>query len=50
MILQIHDELIFDVLEDELGTAEAIVEEGMQHAMQLQGAAHCQGELRQDVV
>lgn len=36
MILQIHDELIFDVCEDEIEQMKAIVEEGMQQAMQLQ--------------
>ena len=35
MILQIHDELIFDVWEDELEQMRTIVEEGMQHAMKL---------------
>lgn len=35
MILQIHDELIFDVWEDELEQMKSIVEEGMQQAMKL---------------
>ena len=35
MILQIHDELIFDVWEEELEQMKTIVEEGMQHAMKL---------------
>ena len=35
MILQIHDELIFDVWEEELEQMRTIVEEGMQHAMKL---------------
>lgn len=35
MILQIHDELIFDVWEDEIDIMKQIIEEGMQHAMQL---------------
>ena len=35
VILQIHDELIFDVWEDELEQMRTIVEEGMQHAMKL---------------
>lgn len=35
MILQIHDELIFDVWKDELDVMKNIVEEGMQKAMQL---------------
>lgn len=35
MILQIHDELIFDVWEEELEQMRSIVEEGMQHAMKL---------------
>ena len=35
MILQIHDELIFDVWEDELEQMKSIVEEGMQQAMTL---------------
>ena len=35
MILQIHDELIFDVCDDELDTMKDIVEQGMQQAMQL---------------
>ena len=35
MILQIHDELIFDVWEDEIDIMKQIIEEGMQQAMQL---------------
>ena len=35
MILQVHDELIFDVWEEELEQMRTIVEEGMQHAMKL---------------
>lgn len=35
MILQIHDELIFDVWEDELEKMKTIVEDGMQHVMKL---------------
>lgn len=35
MILQIHDELIFDVCNDELDIMKKIVEEGMQNAMTL---------------
>lgn len=35
MILQIHDELIFDVEKDEIEQMKQIVEEGMQQAMQL---------------
>ena len=35
MILQIHDELIFDVWEEELEQMRTIVEEGMQNAMKL---------------
>ena len=35
MILQIHDELIFDVLESEKEIMTQIVEEGMQNAIQL---------------
>ena len=35
MILQIHDELIFDVLEEEREIMLKIVEEGMQNVMQL---------------
>ncbi|MEG1474333.1 MAG: DNA polymerase I [Longicatena sp.] len=35
MILQIHDELIFDVCLDELEQMKQIVEDGMQHAMQI---------------
>ncbi len=35
MILQIHDELIFDVCEDEIELMKTIIEEGMQHAMEL---------------
>ena len=35
MILQIHDELIFDVCDDELDTMKDIVEQGMQQAMRL---------------
>ena len=35
MILQIHDELIFDVCEDEIEIMKKIVEEGMQNAMKL---------------
>lgn len=36
MILQIHDELIFDVCKDEIEMMKDIVETGMQQAMQLQ--------------
>ena len=35
MILQIHDELIFDVCEEEIDIMKKIVEEGMQNAMKL---------------
>lgn len=35
MILQIHDELIFDVCNDEVDVMKKIVEEGMQNAMSL---------------
>lgn len=35
MILQIHDELIFDVWEDEIDIMKQIIEEGMQQAMKL---------------
>ncbi|MEG0737421.1 MAG: DNA polymerase [Longicatena sp.] len=35
MILQIHDELIFDVCEDEIEIMKEIVESGMQNAMEL---------------
>ena len=35
MILQIHDELIFDVCEDEIDKMTQIVEEGMQNVMKL---------------
>lgn len=33
MILQIHDELIFDVAEDEIDAMKQLIEDGMQHAM-----------------
>lgn len=33
MILQIHDELIFDVVEDEIDAMKRLIEDGMQHAM-----------------
>lgn len=36
MILQIHDELIFDVCNDEIDQMKALIEDGMQHAMKLQ--------------
>lgn len=36
MILQIHDELIFDVCNDEIAQMKALIEDGMQHAMELQ--------------
>ena len=35
MILQVHDELIFDVPEDEVNLMKQIIEEGMTHAMTL---------------
>lgn len=35
MILQIHDELIFDVCKDEVDVMKMIIEEGMQKAMEL---------------
>ena len=35
MILQIHDELIFEVLDEEMHTMKEIVENGMQQAMKL---------------
>lgn len=35
MILQIHDELIFDVVEEEMEKMKQIVEEGMQNVMEL---------------
>ena len=38
MILQVHDELIFDVPENEIDTAKKIITEGMQRAMLLPNA------------
>ena len=35
MILQVHDELIFDVPEDEVNLMKQIIEDGMTHAMAL---------------
>ena len=35
MILQVHDELIFDALPSELDALCAIIQEGMEHAMEL---------------
>ncbi len=35
MILQVHDELIFDVPKDEIEVMKQIIEEGMTHAMEL---------------
>ena len=35
MILQIHDELIFDVCEDEIELMKELVEDGMQNIMKL---------------
>ena len=35
MILQVHDELIFEVPEDEIETMKAIITDGMEHAMEL---------------
>lgn len=36
MILQVHDELIFNVPQDEVECMKALIEDGMNHAMQLQ--------------
>ena len=33
MILQVHDELVFDVLKEEVDTMKELILEGMQHAM-----------------
>lgn len=45
MLLQIHDELIFDVPEDEIETMEKLVQEVMDHAMELnvplEASVHC---------
>jgi DNA polymerase-1 len=35
MILQVHDELLFDVPENEVDQATALIKEGMQKAMEL---------------
>ena len=35
MILQVHDELIFNVYEDEIDTMTALIDKGMVNAMQL---------------
>jgi DNA polymerase-1 len=35
MILQVHDELVFDVPENEVDQATALIKEGMQKAMEL---------------
>ena len=35
MILQVHDELIFEVPEDEIDTMRGIITDGMEHAMEL---------------
>ena len=35
MILQVHDELIFNVPEDEIGIMKELITEGMEHAMEL---------------
>jgi len=35
MILQVHDELVFDVPEHEVDKATALIKEGMQTAMEL---------------
>ena len=35
MILQVHDELIFEVPEDEIDTMKSIITDGMEHAMEL---------------
>lgn len=35
MILQVHDELIFDALPTELDALCAVIQEGMEHAMEL---------------
>lgn len=35
MILQVHDELVFDVVESEMEEVKALIKEGMEHAMAL---------------
>ncbi len=35
MVLQVHDELVFDVLKDEVDIIKPLIVEGMQSAMQL---------------
>ena len=35
MILQVHDELIFNVPENEIETMKEVIEDGMEHAMEL---------------
>jgi DNA polymerase I len=35
MILQVHDELVFDVVESEMEEVKALIKEGMEHAMPL---------------
>jgi len=35
MILQVHDELVFDVPDEEVDSAIALIKEGMQGAMEL---------------
>ena len=35
MILQVHDELLFDCAEDEIETVKALIQEKMEHVIQL---------------
>ena len=43
MILQVHDELIFDVYQDELEDVMNIVKEGMEHAVSMEVELKAEG-------
>lgn len=48
MILQVHDELIFDVPKEEIDTMKALIQDGMEHAMELKVPLKAETEVGSD--
>ncbi len=48
MILQVHDELIFDVFKEEIDTMKQLIQNGMEHAMELKVPLKAETEIGTD--